>query len=282
MNIKNPKHLFVGLTLLIFLAIIIIGNTVSYSQRKQEAKARLETRQKTKALLFQIENADDLVTNHIRYAKAYLRLLEVKNERMSRSWLMKMALPKYAPEKNLGPAIKALKNALVADDQILARRAVKETRKALIRYSAKLQELREEMESTRRISGRLPTIECTEKDEDILNELKRNFAASLKTFRLNGSTETAEQTFVDGWLVVSALGLIGPDYIEKYGELGRREVRRIRNAELLVLIQELTEFSFTLKYGKEEYNRVVRQSQYILKKTDELEVLLAKFNIKLN
>lgn len=270
MNVKNLRPLLVASLL---LAVIGAG---LYLAPKWQGKARLEMQQKIDSLVAQIE--DDLVTNHVRHAQAYLRILEIQKERTLRSLLMRVtfdSLPSYDSEKSLGPAKTMLTNAVVANNQPLAREAVKEIRKALITYGVRLEQLARANSPSGK-TGRLTPQECTQKDEDTLDEMRSNFAASLRAFRLNSSTETAEQAFVDGWLALGVLGIIGPDFIGKYGENGRVEIR-ITEVELGVLQTELAELSLRLK--GEEYARVEKQRAYIFRKTEEFDNLLGKFNI---
>lgn len=166
---KNLKQL-IGLGVVFFFVVITAS---FYLDSKHLAKTRLETQQKIDSLVAKAE--DNLVTNHVRHAKAYLRILEIQKERTLRSLLVRVtydSLPAYDPENSLGSAKTMLTNAVVVNDQVLAREAVREIRKALITYGVKFEQLSHANSPSGKTS-RLTPQECTQKDEDTLNELKQ-------------------------------------------------------------------------------------------------------------
>ncbi len=259
---------------LITLNVVVLLVALTNRMGKEMAKESQQTEGSQSdlsedSLLAQIE--PNLVKDHVRYAKAYLRVLEIYKERHFRSWLVPT---EYTYEKNLGPVAKALTDAVTTNDQVLAQKAVTEIQRALVKYGVKLRGLSKGDSAARKNTGRLPLRECTAKDEATLSELKSTFASSLRIFKLNSTIETAEQAFIDGWIEISALGLIGPDYIGKYDEKGRKEVRHIKT-ELYVLQTELVSLGLNLK--GDEYERVKNQSARIRRKTEELGTLLARF-----
>ena len=138
---------------------------------------------------------------------------------------MLVALDDYAaPGPNLDSAIVALDLAIVARNQDQAKVAVDLTRKTLANYGKKLGKMVDPLFEAKAKKAAIRTQKCSVEDEETLHKLQDNFTSSFEKLRQNGDTDTAERAFIDGWLAMCAYYLIGPDYVAKKGDAGRKEI----------------------------------------------------------
>lgn len=217
-----------------------------------------------------------LVKDHLRHAEAYRLIMGIQKERISRPMSMKMlfVLDNYAePGHNLNPAIVALDLAIVARDQDQAKAAVDFTRKTLANYGKKLGKMVDPLLEAEVNKAAVSTQKCSADDEAILHKLRDNFTSSFEKLSENGDPDTAEKAFIDGWLAMCASYLIGPDYVAKKGDVGRKEIFAVV-VDLKSLGKKLSELGKT-KSG-DDRTRLQNQSKLIFLKTKSLENLLPR------
>lgn len=213
---------------------------------------------------------DGLVTDYVRFGKAHVFVYQIFDDRASRSMLIRgvyAASPRTNPFRQRSAGMAALHRALVAEDQNGTKEAIIQLGLQALWYGKKF--------GTTDSTNTLEYSEFTSKDALTLSNARQGLIRSFDDFQADRNAETAERTFLQGWIYLRVLASIGPDYIGHTKGVGTPEIERaMENTRTLSKVLE--SFAETLKDDVEKV-RVQKQAAHLAERTERLKKVLERF-----